>query len=117
MWKKALWIYIGLYCLGVLYIIGSGLIEDFQNGSFNLISLPFPLLMFLPAVAIALGLRGKKVPIILILFGLLIAAFPVIGIFNFDGFTLITIGKALLFVPLLAGLIYFGNQRVRGKTS
>ena len=74
-----------------------------------------PLLMFIPAGVVAAELKDKKVSIFLTLFGLLIVAVPVVGIFNFDGVNLVTIGKALIFVPMIAGLIYFGYKRLFGK--
>jgi len=115
MWKKALWVYLGLFVIGILYLFVSDLIKG--TGNVTLASLPMMLLSFLPAVTIAIGLRGKKVPILLTLFSLLLIAVPVVGMFNFDGFTLATFGKFLLFVPMFAGLFYFGYQRLRKNTT
>ena len=115
MWKKALWVYIGLYITVMVFAIFYNFYTDIQKGSINWAGLPLMLFSFLPAIAIAMGLRGKKVPILLTFFSLLIAAVPVAGIFTFNDFSLATIGKFLLFIPLLAGLIYFGIQRFRQK--
>jgi hypothetical protein len=57
----------------------------------------------------------KKAPILLSLLALLIVAVPVAGIFNFNDMSLATIGKALLFLPMIAGLAYFGFRRLFKK--
>jgi hypothetical protein len=57
----------------------------------------------------------KKAPILLSLLALLIVAVPVAGIFNFKAMSLVTIGKALLFLPMIAGLAYFGFRRLFKK--
>ena len=112
MWKKALWVYLGLYSLGVLYLIINVVIDNINAGDFQLASNLVSLLLFAPAGAVAWGLRGKRVPILLTLLGLFVIAIPVAGIFNFNSMSLATIGKALLFVPMLGGLFYFGYKRL-----
>jgi hypothetical protein len=112
MWKKLCWLYLGLYVLGVLYVIISYAIKSIQAGDFELISLILPLVFFIPGAVLALNLRGKKVSIIFTLFGLLITAVPVAGILNFNEMDLATIGKVLLFMPLLVGLCYFGYKQL-----
>ena len=116
MWKKALWVYLAIYTLGVVALIVSSAIADIREGEVYPISLVFPLLLFVPAGILAFGLRKNRIPIILILLGLLIVAVPLAGILPFNTMSVATIGKALLFVPLLAGLVYFGYRRVFGKT-
>ncbi len=116
MWKKALWIYIGLYIAVMVGAIFYNFYTEIQAGTgINWAGLPLMLLMFLPAIAIVLELRGKKAPVFLTVFSLLIVAVPVAGIFNFNDFSLATVGKALLFIPLIVGLIYFLIQRFREK--
>ncbi len=115
MWKKALWVYLVLYALGIVgLIVYKAVTEEIQA-----VALILPLFMFLPAVIVFFELRGKKfsvfMTIVLTLIGLLITAVPVVGMFNFDGFTLATIGKALIFVPMLVALCYFGYTRLFRK--
>ena len=115
MWKKALWVYIWLYILVMAGGIVYNAVIDIQNNDFQPVAIIFPLLMFLPAWVVARGLQGKKVSILLTILGLLIIAVPVVGIFNFNDMNLVTIGKALLFVPMIGGLIYFGYKRLFKK--
>ena len=116
MWRKALWVYLAIYTLGVVALIVSGAIADIREGEFYPIALVLPLLMFVPAGILAFGLRKNRIPILLVIVGLFIVAVPVIGILRFNEMSVATIGKVLLFVPLLAGLVYFGYKRVFGKT-
>ena len=115
MWKKALWLYLGLYALGIFILIVYTSIRDISDGTFLWTTPVVALLAYVPAGVVAFGLRGKKVPILLTLFGLLIVAVPVVAIFNFNNLDLATIGKAFLFQPLIAGLIYFGYKRLFRK--
>ena len=116
MWKKALWVYLAIYALGVIAIIVNGAITDIREGEFYPIALVFPLLLLVPAGILVFGLRKNRIPIILVILGLLIVAVPIVGILRFNTMSVATIGKALFFVPLLAGLVYFGYKRVFGKT-
>ena len=116
MWKKALWVYLAIYILGVMVLIVNSAIADIRDGEFYPVSLLLPLLLFIPAGILAFGLREKKIPIVVIILGLLIVAVPLVGILRFNPMSIATIGKTLFFVPLLAGLIYFGYERVFGKT-
>lgn len=115
MWKKALWIYTWLYVVvlagGILYQV----YDDIRGNEFQIISLIFPLVMFIPAWAVLSGLKGEKVSILLIILGLLIMAIPVAGIFNFNEMNWQTVAKALLFVPMIVGLLYFGYMRLQKK--
>ncbi len=111
MWKKALWVYLVLYALGVVGVI----VYQAVSGEFQAAMLIGALIMYVPAGAVFFELRGKKVPIIITILGILITAVPVVGIFNFNDFSLATIGKALIFVPMLVALFYFGYKRLFGK--
>jgi len=114
MWKKALWVYLALYISGIVILIVYNSIVDIRNGEFLLISLLLPIFMFVPAGVLVFELREKKVPVIITIFGLLIVAVPLVGILRFNDMSIATIGKALVFVPMLAGLIYFGYRRLFG---
>jgi hypothetical protein len=116
MWKKALWIYLAIYTLGVVAIIVSGAITDIREGEFYPIALVFPLLLLAPAAILAFGLRKNRIPILLVILGLVIVAVPLAGILRFNEMSIATIGKALFFVPLLAGLGYYGYKKIFGKT-
>ena len=111
MWKKVLWVYVWLYVLVMSGGIVYNAIVDIQNNNFQLVALIFPLLMFLPAWVVARGLQGKKVFILFTLLSLLLVAIPVAGIFNFNDMSLLTIGKALLFAPMIVGLIWVGFKK------
>ena len=117
MWRKALWVYLAIYVLGIIAVIVNGAIADIREGEFYLVSLVLPLLLFVPAVILAFRLRGKKVPLVVLLVGMLVVAVPLAGILRFNEMGIATIGKALFFVPLLAGLVYFGYRKVFGKTA
>ena len=115
MWKKALWIYLALYILGMAIGIVYFSIVDIRNGEFQAIALLLPLFMFVPAGVLVFELRDKKVSIIFTILGLLIVAVPLVGIFRFNDMNFATIAKALIFLPMLVGLIYFGYKRLFGK--
>jgi hypothetical protein len=117
MWKKALWVYTGLYLAIMVFAIFYNFYTEIQAGEINWVGVPLMLFSFLPGIALVIGLRGKKVPILLTLFSLLVIAIPVAGIFTFNNFSLLTIGKFLLFVPMIIGLIYFGIQRFRKEST
>ncbi|MCP4140929.1 MAG: hypothetical protein GY755_11695 [Chloroflexi bacterium] len=108
MWKKALWAYAWLYIIlmagGILYQA----FLDIRGHDFQIIALVFPLLMFIPAWVVLAGLKEKRLSVLLTIFSLLLIAIPIAGIFNFNDMSLITVGKALLFVPMVIGLLYYG---------
>ena len=108
MWKKALWVYAWLYILVIAGAIVYNAVLDIQKNDFQLVALIFPVLMVLPGWVALRGLQEKRISILLTLFGLLLIAIPVAGIFNFNDLGLATIGKALLFVPMIVGLVYYG---------
>ncbi len=112
MWKKAGWLYLGLYILGIVAATVINIQKSIQDGAIDPIStILFVVVMLIPAFALFLVLRGKKVPILLTLVGLLIIVAPVVAIFNFNEMNLETIGKALLFLPMIGGLFYSGYMR------
>jgi hypothetical protein len=115
MLKKALWVYLGLYILGFLVLFISSLIGGTNNNSFSPVDFIIAIFLFIPPAAVALGLRGKRVPILLTLFGLLIIMLPMVAIFNFNNPDWSTLGKALLFMPMIASLIYYGYKRLFKK--
>ena len=108
MLKKAFWVYLGLAFIGVIYVVVNSILQ----GNTEVITIIFSLVFFWPVIALALELSAKKVPLIFLLFALLLVAVPVVGIFNFDGFNPVTIGKALLFVPAIAGLVYYCYRHI-----
>ena len=115
MWKKALWVYLGLYVVGIVGLMIYYVVTNVHTGELQLISLIMPLFFFLPAGVVAWGLRGKKVSILLTLLGLLIMAVPVAGTLHMNDMSFATIGKVLLFLPMIAGLIYVGYKRLFKK--
>jgi hypothetical protein len=115
MLKKALWLYLALFAVGVVYVLVQNLITDPNNTGSPITLIGFSLLYFLPPVLVAMELRGRKASILLVIISLLLIAFPVVGILNFNAFDLVTIGKVLLFVPMIVALIYFAVRRLGKK--
>jgi hypothetical protein len=115
MWKKAGWLYVGLYILGYIVLMVISTQKEIQAGQFDAITLLISLIFLIPAAVLALNLKGKKVSILLTLLALLITAAPVAAILNFNNFDLATIGKALIFLPMVAGLIFFGYKKLSKK--
>ncbi|MBC8505710.1 MAG: hypothetical protein H8D34_12675 [Chloroflexi bacterium] len=115
MWKKALWIYLILFVVGFLGYFIYDAIVALSNNEFDPTSLIGVFVMLIPAAVLYFELRGKKVFILITIIAILIVAVPLLGIFNFNDFNLATIGKALIFVPMLVGLIYFGYKRLFRK--
>ena len=112
MWKKALWVYLALWAVVLIGGIIYNAAIDISNGDFTPVAVVFPLLLLVPAGVLASALRKGKANILLILFSLLLVAVPVAGILNFNEMELATIGKVLIFVPMLAGLLYYGYRRI-----
>ena len=115
MWGKALKTYLWLYVLSITLMIGYNTVADIQHKSFQPVALILPLLMFLPALILFCELQEKKIPILLTIIALLIVAVPVAGIFNFNEMGLATVLRALIFLPLIIGLLYFGYRRLFHK--
>jgi hypothetical protein len=116
MWKKVLWIYLGIYILGILALIINASITEINEGTFQIGNRIFSLLLLVPVIPVAFGLRGKKVSILLTLFGLLIIVIMVAGNFNFNAMSLETIGKGFLLVPMIPLLLYYGYKRLFKKS-
>jgi hypothetical protein len=131
MWKKALWIYLGLFVLGVVVLGGIAIVEEIRNGEFTPDFFIGPIIMFIPPAVVATGLRDKKdekIPLWRTLFYLLLVFFSLLLMLLFTAGTieknaignsvdLISIGKALLFVPMIIGLIYVGYKRLLRKST
>jgi hypothetical protein len=110
MWKKALWVYAWLYVLvmagGIIYQA----VMDIINKEFMIVAVIFPLLMFLPAWVVISGIKGKRVFVLWTIISLLMMLFLEVAIVekNFLTLGLAEFGKALLFVPMILGLVYYG---------
>ena len=131
MWKKALWVYIGLFVLGFVILGVVGSVEDVRNGEFRPDSLIGITLMFIPPAVVATGLRDqkdKKVSIwrtlgylLLVLFSLLLMLFFTAGTIEKNqiggSIDLASIGKALIFVSMIIGLVYIGYKRLFKKSA
>ena len=113
MWKKALWVYAWLYVLimagGIIYQA----IVDIINKEFQIIAVIFPLLLFLPPYVVLSGIKGKRVLLLWTLLSLLMMLFLEVAIVekNFLALGLEEVGKALLFIPMIIGLVYYGFVR------
>ena len=110
MWKKALWVYAWLYVLIMVGGIIYQAVVDIINKDFQIIAVIFPLLMFLPPWVVLSGMKGKRVFILWTLLSLLMMLFLEVAIVekNFRAIGLAEVGKALLFVPMIIGLVYYG---------
>jgi hypothetical protein len=107
MWKKAGWLYLGLYILGIVAVTIYTMLKPSPDGAVDPISsIFFVVLMLIPASGLFLVLKEKRVPILLTIISLLIIIVPVLAIFKFNELNMETIGKALLFVPMIAGLLF-----------
>ncbi len=110
MWKKALWVYAWLYVLvmagGIIYQA----VTDIINKEFMFVAVIFPLLMFLPAWVVLSGIQGKRVLMLWTIISLLMMLFLEVAIVekNFLTLGLAEVGKALIFVPMIFGLVYYG---------
>lgn len=130
MWKKALWIYLGLFVLGMIIFGGISIVEKVQDGTFVPDSLLGFAIMFIPPAMVASGLRdrkGKKISIwgtlgflLLTLISLLFMLFFMVGTIEKNqiggAVDLVSIGKTLIFIPMISGLIYIGYKRLFKKS-
>lgn len=116
MWKKALWVYLFLFFVGLIGFFVYDAVKTIAEGTFAQASLIGLVVFLFPVGVLAWAVRKGRANIVLILLSLLIAAVPVVGMFKFDGFTLTTLGKSLIFVPLIVGLVYYGYRRIFVKT-
>lgn len=115
MWKKVLWAYLILLVVGGIGLFVYDSIGAIGDGTFVIGSLISLLVLLLPVVVLAFALRRGRANIFLIILSLLIVAVPVAGILNFNDMGLATIGKVLIFVPLIIGLLYYGYRRIFKK--
>lgn len=111
-WQKALWVYLAIYILAVAGLLFVDTYTDISTGNFNWVALPLPLALLLPPYIVALGLLGKKIPVIILVLCLIIVAIPLAGIFKFNPLNIATIAKAFIFIPLIISLLYFGQRRL-----
>ncbi|MBA4383231.1 MAG: hypothetical protein C0410_00700 [Anaerolinea sp.] len=114
MFKKALWVFVGIYTVVILYLgIAAMIWPDSAGFSWNLVL--SIVLMLLPAGVIAFELLGKKVPFIIILLPFLLIAVFFLGIINFNSLSFETVAKAVLFGVTLLILGYMGVMRIRKR--
>ena len=130
MWKKALWVYLGLFVLGMAILGVVGIVKSVRNGEFRPDSLIGIIILFIPPAVVASGIRDrkdKKVSIwrtlgylLLVFFSLLLMLFFTAGTIEKNqiggSIDLASIGKALIFVPMIIALIYVGYKRLFQKT-
>lgn len=114
MWKKILWVFLGIYCAAILYLNIMAIVNSSTGGSWlnTLLSL---VVMLFPAAVIAFELRGKKVPFVIILAAFLIIAVFFLGTVKFNTPGIETGAKAALFGILILLLGYFGTRRILKK--
>lgn len=127
--EKALWVYLGLFVLVIVILTGIAIVKEIRNGEFRPDVLIGLILMLIPPALVATGLRDKKdkkVPVwrtliylLLVFFSLLLMLFFAAGTIEKNAIgnsiDLISIGKALLFIPMIIGLIYVGYKRMFKK--
>jgi len=114
MWKKAGWVFIGIYTAAILYLGIAAMVKPDSIG-FNWNTVLSIVLMLLPGGVIAFELLGKKVPFIIILVPLLITAVLFLGTIKFNDLGLDTIAKAVLFGITILILGYMGVKRIKKK--
>jgi hypothetical protein len=112
MWKKALWVYLGCFAAAVLAAFIYDIVKNNGAEGYSWVSNLILLVMYLPPAMAALELRGRKAPIFLVIVSLLILAVPVAGILKFNEMSLMTIGKVLIFAPMIAALCFFSGRRL-----
>jgi hypothetical protein len=118
MWKKAAWVYVVIYIIGVCAInINSVITKSAETGFDPSVILPF-LLFLVPAALVIfelLDLLKTKWFAVFHIFAFLFVAIMVAGIFNFNTPGIEMIGKALLFIPMLGCLGYYIYTRLIQK--
>lgn len=110
MWKKAAWIYVGIYLIGVTAFNVNSMIKSYPEQGFNPSSLLLLFLFLVPGALVILELIGMLKGKFFALFhivALLFVAIMVLGIFNFNTVGLEMFAKALLFIPMLGCLGYY----------
>ena len=112
--KIITWIYLGIYCATMLYLVVSAGID--AAGSISILSSIFmALLLLVPACIIAFELYGKKVPIILTLPVFLFVLVMFLGNLNFNKLAMDTILKAIVLGVMLVLLGYYTYKRLFNK--
>jgi hypothetical protein len=118
MWKKAAWVYIAIYIIGVCAInINSIVSKSAETGFDSSVIIPF-LLFLVPAAMVIfelLGLVKTKWFAFIHILAFLFVIIMVVGIFNFNTPGIEMIGKALLFIPMLGCLGYYIYTRLIQK--
>jgi hypothetical protein len=114
MWKKAAWVYLAIYTIGVGYINISAMIKNSAEKGFDYSSIITFLFFLLPAVLVAyelLGLIKSKLFTFIFAFieivAFLFVALMVLGNFSFNTVGVEMFAKALLFIPMLGCLGYY----------
>lgn len=114
MWKKAGWVFVGVYTLVILLLNILAFIKPTSAG-FNLNSVISIVITLLPAGVFAFELSGKKVPLIILLVPFLITAVFFLGIIKFNSFGIETLAKAVLFGITLLWLGFLCYKRIFKK--
>lgn len=114
MFKKAGWVFVGIYTAAILYLNIAAIIKPGSAG-FGLSSVFSIVLMLLPAGVIAFELLGKKVPLLIILIPLLTTAVFFLGTVTFNSLGIETILKAALLGITLLLLGFFAYKRIFKK--
>ena len=120
MWKKAAWIYLVIYVIGVSAININGMVKNAAETGFNYSSIITFLFFLLPAILVACELLGQlKHPLFVIfhMVAFLFVTIMVLGIFNFNTVGWEMIGKALLFIPMLGCLGYYMYIKLQRKNT
>lgn len=109
MWKKIGWASVFIYTIGIIFLSVTGARSNSVAGNFDIVNTLITFLLFaLPAVFVALELIGRRVFVLFHILGLIFIAIMLLGILNFNTMGLETIGKALVLIPMLGCLGYFG---------
>lgn len=120
MWRKAAWIYLVIYVVGVSAININGMVKNTAETGFNYSSIITFLFFLLPAILVACELLGQlKHPLFVIfhMVAFLFVTIMVLGIFNFNTVGWEMIGKALLFIPMLGCLGYYMYIKLQRKNT
>lgn len=120
MWKKAAWIYLVIYVIGVSAININGMVKNAAETGFSFSSIISFLFFLLPAILVTCELLGLlKHPLFVIchMVAFLFVTIMVLGIFNFNTVGWEMIGKALLFIPMLGCLGYYMYMKQQRKNT
>ncbi len=120
MWKKAAWVYLVIYVIGVSAININGMVKNAGEAGFSYSSIISFLFFLLPAILVACEMLGQlKHPLFVIchMVAFLFVTIMVLGIFNFNSVGWEMIGKALLFIPMLGCLGYYMYIKLQRKNT